>query len=173
MQRFAHALFVSVFLCSVPQLAAAQPISDDTLQLAHTLVYGNWEAMQKPIQAMESGLEEKLRNVGVTPDAAHLFGSEMQRAATREALAQAIAESLTADFTTEELQQIRIFVASPAGTKFQNFINHPATLSGYFAPIVKQACDSTLPQVNGSDRLVMSVGCRHIQTQIGQAQAGR
>lgn len=165
MQRFARSLFLSAFLCAVPLLAAAQPVSDDTLQLAHTLVNSNWETMQKPIQAMESGLEEKLRNVGVTPDAAHLFGSEMQRAATREALAQAIAASLSADFTSEELQQIQTFVESPAGMKFQNFINHPAVLSGYFAPIVKQACDNTLPQVNGSDRLVMSVGCRHIQAQ--------
>jgi hypothetical protein len=173
MLRFARSLLLSVFLCSVPLLASAQPVSDDTLRLAHTLVNSNWEAMQKPIQAMESGLEEKLRNVGVTPDAAHLFGSEMQRAATREALAQAIAASLAADFTTEELLQIQTFVESPAGMKFQNFISHPAVLSGYFAPIVKQACDSTLPQVNGSDRLVMSVGCRHIQAQVGQPQPGR
>lgn len=153
-----------LFLCSLPFSASAQAASEDTLQLSRNLVSSNWGAMQKPIEAIKADLEGKLIQVGVTQDAAHLFSIEMQRAATQEALAQSIAVSLNNEFTPEEIQQIRTFIESPTGMKFQNFVNHPAALAGYFTPIIRQACDNTIPQVNGTDRLVVSVGYRQIQT---------
>lgn len=108
-------------------------------------------------------MEAKLLGFGVTPQAAHIFSSEMQDAATREALIQVVADTMTSEFTPGEIRQIRSFIESPAGAKFQQFIYRPAALAGYFSPIVRQACDKTLPQVSGTDRLVFSVGCRQLQ----------
>lgn len=159
MKRFSLSILLSLFaVCG-----HAQTVPDEAAQLAGILVENNWNTLEQSFPTMAAGLEDKLRNSGVSANTAHIFSTEIRNAITHETLTQAISLSLADQFSIDELHEILGFMQSKTGKKFQTAVGHPDFTKPYFMPIVKQACDATIRQVEGLDRFVVSAGCAQIQ----------
>lgn len=160
MKRFLFAAFLTFASLAA---SAQPPAPPESRQLANRLVNDNWDNLKKSFPTLAHKLEDQLQSVGVSAGAAHIVSGEFQRAITRESLSVALSQSLEHDFSPDELHEILQFVSSGTGQKFQHFLSHMDSNLVYLTPIIHQACNASIGQINGVDRFVVTAGCTQLE----------
>jgi hypothetical protein len=137
----------------------AQNTSAEAARLADTLTENSWKAFEQLLPTVKAVRQSQLKTEGATEKASAALSSELGRFFTRENFSRVEAQFLADSFTEAELKEMSAFFQSQLGQKYLHFDGGSAFDKKYFEPMLKQACDAAIAQLDPLDRGSINRSC--------------
>ena len=143
--------------------ASAQPVSFDSVRLADTLMESSWSSLEPILPVVIAGIENTLKTNGFTEHASKVYGEELRRIMSKDNFSRAVAVTVTAKFSPEEIRDISVFLQSKVGLKYLSLNKELASNTEVLLPLVKQACRSTVERLkSAADQTSMRDTCARL-----------